>query len=78
MDLTWITNILKVLPLPWLIDALQAIGSGWIIYKLWQRNNDLSDRMLKMSQDNTDKYNSVVSKVTDTMNALISVFGGKK
>ena len=77
MDFSWLTNILKVLPLPWLIDALQALGSGWIIYKLWQRNNDQQDTMLKMSQDNTEKYNTMCTKVTDTMNALISVFGRK-
>jgi len=78
MDLSWLTNVFLKLPLPWIITALSNIGLVWIIYKLWCRNNDQQDTMLKMSQENTSKYNDVVTKVTETMNALISVFGGKK
>jgi hypothetical protein len=78
MDFSWLSSIFLKLPLPWIITGLEAIGLGWVIYKLWLRNNDLQDRMLKMSEDQNDKYNTVIAKVNDTMNALITVFGGKK
>lgn len=77
MDLSFLTNILKVLPLPWLIMALSNMGWAWIAYKLWQRTNAVMDARVQDSQESSERYHEIVDKVNQTLQTILLMKGGK-
>jgi hypothetical protein len=76
--LNWLTQIFVTLPLPWLIAALSNVGWGWVVYKLWSRNNDVMDQRVKDSQEYSDKYHDIVDKVNQTLQTILLLKGNDK
>jgi hypothetical protein len=77
MDLSFLTSIVKVLPLPWIVTVLCNLGWAWIAYKLWQRTNTVMDARVQDSQEYSDRYHEIVDKVNQTLQAILLMKGGK-
>lgn len=74
----WLGTVLSALPLGWLIAALTNVGWGWVVYKLWQRNNEMQDARVKDVAEYSDKLHDIIDKSNQTIRDLISfVRGGK-
>lgn len=74
-----LSDIIKALPLPWLICVLSWCACGYICKVMWDRNNTLQDKNLEDMKESSEKYAALSEKINDTLDAFIQVYkGGRK
>lgn len=71
-----LTDLLKGLPLPWLICALSWIFFGYAMREMWKRANELQDKNLETVKDNAEKLAALNIKITSTLEAFIALHRG--
>lgn len=74
----WLTEVLRALPLPWLICALSWLLFGYAMREMWKRANDLQDKNLETVKDNAEKLSALNIKITSTLEAFIALYRGGK
>ncbi len=74
------TDLIKLLPLPWIVCTMSWIACGYVCKLMWERGNELQDKNLADVKDNAAKLAALNEKINDTLQALITAYqtGGKK
>jgi len=74
-----LVELLKLLPLPWIIVALSWCACGYVCKQMWDRGNDLQDKNLADVKEYADKYAALSERINDTLDAFIRAYkGGNK
>lgn len=77
MDLSFLTNILKVLPYPWIILCLAVIGGGYWIKGLQKTISDLQEKRVEDAKDATSQVVDALNKNSVILDTLIQIIKGK-